>query len=185
MITTEAVLTQTEEGETVFAKLRSPRQPSSRQILSDDSAMQRTHARTTFYARNAERPNQNHYERLWQYQHRWDADNSGRRTFNDKIAVTEALASSLSVSMYEQNKAVEFVSTHDGTHFNQNGGIVGMALGALAAIRDEVLSASARTTDVFEQRLVSKSQFEMICEKHNVDGWKACKHAKKMQRETR
>lgn len=59
----EAVLTRDTESKAAFAELRSPRRPSSEQSL-DNTAVQRTHAGTTFYARDAEQSAQGRYERF-------------------------------------------------------------------------------------------------------------------------
>lgn len=175
-----AELTRIEEGEVVFAEIRSPYQ---RDQQSETSGHQ-TPARSFFYARDADPESEINYDRLWRLHHRWDDDRIGRRAFKDKVAVTEALAHSLPVSTYEQREAVEFVRLHDGRRFNQNGGILGMALGAFAAVRDEVISARfGQISDPLEQRLTFKQRFKEICRQHDIDPVQARKQAKRMRRE--
>jgi hypothetical protein len=152
-------------------------------------------ARTTFYARDADetyhsdhagRDAETYYGRVWKYHHRWDDDRSGRRTFKDKLSVTRALASSLPVSKYEQREAIHFVQSHNGKQFNQYGGLIGMALGALAAIRDETISDhKGHLQDPLDWRLTNVERFTEICDRHDIPAVDARKKAKQIRHEDR
>jgi hypothetical protein len=187
-----AELTRVGEENAVFAEVRPSYTPRSETSI-DITEQYQPQARTTIYAREADESHhydqrgesaESYYTRLWRYHQRWDDDRSGRRTLKDKIVITQALASSLPVSAYERREAVMFVQAHSGRRFNQYGGLPGMALGAFAAIRDEVLSGRAsQLDDPFERRLISCDRFTEICEKHDVDGSSAHKKAKRMRRD--
>jgi len=189
-----AELTQDAEGDVVFASIAPSYSPPSRPAVA---RMQRYRSgpQTNFFAREAAPTDQygrrgeraeTYYTRLWRYHHGWDDDQHGRRTFNDKIAITQALASALPVSAYERREAVVFVRSHSGRRFNQYGGIPSMALGALAAIRDEEISARAKQVsdqldNPLERRLSSDDGFIDICDQHDVDWYAASTKAKEIR----
>lgn len=194
MIHAVAELTQTDEGEVIFAEIQPSYSPTLETSVEKIEQYQ-PGPRTNIYAREADgsdqygRRNENikaYYTRLWRYHQRWDDDQHGRREFKDKIAITQALASSLPVSIYERNEAVVFVRSHTGRHFNQYGGIPAMALGAFAAIRDEVISARAEQVsdqldDLLERRLSAFDCFIKICEQHDVDWYSASTKVKELR----
>lgn len=192
MVRPVAELTQTAEGEVVFAEVRPSYSPAS-SISVDKLEQYQSGPQTNMFAREADEDDQYgrrnesaeaYYTRLWRYHQRWDDDRYGRREFNDKVAVTRALAGSLPVSAAERREAVAFVISHDGRRFNQYGGIVGMALGAFAAIRDEVISErAAQLADPFARRLSRYECFQEICDQHDVDGSGARKKVKQIRRE--
>ncbi|TYT61772.1 hypothetical protein [Natrialba swarupiae] len=186
MVCPVAELTQTAEGEVVFSDIRPSYSPTSRTSV-DEIAQYQPGSRTDIFACEADESDQYgrrgesaeaYYTRLWRYHQRWDDDRYGRREFKDKIAVTRALGSSLPVSTYERREAVVFVRSHNGRRFNQYGGILAMALGAFAAIRDEVISArsqqlSDQLENPLERRLSTYDCFIDVCEQHDVDWYSA------------
>jgi len=194
MIHPIAELTQTDEGDVVFTTIRPSYSPTSK-IAVDRTAQYRKGAKTDLFARDAGTADQYgrrgeraeaYYARLWRYHHQWDDDRHGRRTYKDKIAVTQALAGALPVSVYERREAVVFVCSHSGRRFNQYGGLPAMALGAFAAIRDEEISA--RSTQVsdqlenpLERRLSASGCFIDLCEQHDVDWYAAYTKAKEIR----
>ena len=197
MVELVAELTMTEAGEMKFDGIRPSYSSArrSRRISDDAPPGSQLGARTTLFARDAPETEtsdrrgenaQRYYDRLWRYQHRWDDDRIGRRTFKDKVAVTQAFASSLPMSRAERHEAVAFVQTHDGRRFNQYGGILGMALGTLAALRDETVSDYGERLDApLERRLTNCDRFVKMCARHDVDGIAARKKAKAIRREER
>lgn len=186
MVRPVAELTQTAKGEMIFAEVRPSYSPASRTSVDEREQYQQG-PRTNLFAREAGERDQYgrrgesaeaYYARLWRYHQRWDDDRYGRREFKDKVAVTRALASSLPVSPYERREAVVFVRSHNGRRFNQYGGILAMALGAFAAIRDEVISVRSEQVNdqlenPLERRLSNYECFIEICEQHDVDWYDA------------
>jgi hypothetical protein len=197
MVEPVAELTMTEEGEMVFTEVRPAYSTArqSRRISDDTPPGYQPAARTTLFARDTPEAEtsdrrgedaERYYDRLWRYHHRWDDDRMGRRAFKDKVSVTRALASSLPMSQAERHEAVAFVRAHDGRRFNQCGGILGMALGTLAALRDETVSDYAARLDApLERRLTNCDRFVEMCARHDVDGAAARKKAKAIRREER
>lgn len=138
-------------------------------VNESDYPNESTSASTTFYARNSKTEDQrDKFNRLWIHQHGWYDDESGRRTHRDKIVVAQALAGELGLTQSQRERVAGIVANIDGRKFSRNGGIYGLALGAIAYVRD----ADARTR---EERIVGSSRFNELCEKCGVDGRDACK----------
>lgn len=133
--------------------------------------------RTTMYARQAGK-DEEQFDRFWKWHHHWDSDDSSRRTHNDKLNVAWALANSLGLTSYQKYRVLEIVSNINGRRFNKNGGLEGLALGAIAYVGDE----EAQRFGSLETRICGSDSFNELCEKHGVDGWKACRRVKKICR---
>jgi len=149
-------------------------QLSDLDIKKDVNSYERTipfkAARTTFRANETEETKK--WDRLWKYHHQWDKDETGRRAYQDKINLTKALASTFELSGYQKDRVIKIVDDLDARRFNQIGGIVALSLGAIAYVRDE----DAKTLD---HRILGSDEFEEICDRHDVDGWSACRKVKK------
>lgn len=131
-------------------------------------------ARTTFHARDAWDTEK--WDRLWERQHQWDSDDTGRRTYRDKILLSKALANALSLSSNQKDRVVGIVANANGRRFNQAGGVEALALGAIAYIGEQ-------DAEEFEDRILGSDKFENLCDQHDVDGWAACKKVKEIYRE--
>lgn len=129
------------------------------------------------------------YDRMWRYHHGWDNDDSGRREYNDKIAVTQALADELPITIWEKQCALNIVLQTNGRSFNRCGGLEALVLGAFAYIRDKEISESQFNSENYEDmmnnRIVGSKKYKRVCENHNVDYYKAYKQVKKLKRENR
>jgi len=194
MIHPVAELTQDGDGNAVFATVEPSYSPPSRSAVSKMKRY-RLGPETNFFAREAATADrrgrrgeraETYYTRLWRYHHGWDDDQHGRRALKDKIAITQALAGALPVSVSERHEAVLFVRSHTGKRFNQYGGLPAMALGAFAAIRDETISArvkqvSDQLDNPLERRLSSDDGFIDICDQHDVDWYAASTKAKEIR----
>ncbi|WP_284013586.1 hypothetical protein [Halobaculum litoreum] len=136
-------------------------------------------ARTTFYAdETGDDRNEKQYDRLWRHQHDWLRDETSRRTHLDKLRVAAALATAVGITRYQRTRVREIVGSIDGRRFNQNGGIVGLALGAIAYVGDE----EASRLKSFDARISGKDRFEEVCERHGVNGARACNKIKESLR---
>lgn len=133
-------------------------------------------ANTTFYADDARTADRERYERLWKRHHKWDDDSTARRTHRDKLQVAKALATTLDLSRHQKDRVVGIVDHLNGRRFNRNSGIVGLALGAIAYVGDQ-------DADSLEDRILTQNTFTELCERHDVDGWTACKNVKEVYRE--
>lgn len=131
-------------------------------------------ARTTFSARKARDTKK--WNRLWKRHHQWDSDDTGRRTYRDKINLSKALASNLGLASHQKDRVVRIVANLDGRRFNQIGGVEALALGAIAYVRDK----DAKDLD---DRILGSEEFEAVCDQHNVDGWDACRKVKELYSE--
>lgn len=143
--------------------------PSER-IISFESA------NTTFYADDACADDRERYEQLWTCHHQWNDDSTARRTHRDKLHVAKALATTLDLSNYQKDGVSGIVAHLNGRRFNKNGGIVGLALGAIAYIGE-------RDADSLDRRILTRDKFTELCEQYDVDGRKACKKVKKIYHE--
>jgi len=131
-------------------------------------------ARTTFYADSA--GDTDKWDRLWQHQHEWYSDDTGRRAHQDKIHLSQALADTLHLSDFQKRRVVNIVTTINGRRFNQIGGIEALALGAIAYIGEV-------GAEEIDDRIVGSEPFREICDMHDVDGWDACKKVKDIWKE--
>lgn len=128
--------------------------------------------------------NEDKYEDLWQYHHQWDEDVTARRTHKDKIHTAKSLATKLLLPKHQTDRVVGIVDQLNGRRFNQYGGIEALALGAAAYVRDLDIENNEHTDsdELFEMRLIGSEEFNDICGKHGVDGWRACKKVKEIYR---
>ncbi|NGM71357.1 hypothetical protein G6M89_20550 [Natronolimnobius sp. AArcel1] len=135
-------------------------------------------ANTTFNAQDAWFGDQEKYDRLWKYHHKWDNDDSARRTHRDKVLLSKSLGNALGLSSAQRDRVVGIVINLNGRQFNQYGGITALALGAIAYIGDQ----DAQSMD---ERILGTKQFNALCDQHVVDGWAACKKVKEVYRKKR
>lgn len=131
-------------------------------------------ARTTFPAREAEDTEK--WDRLWELQHQWDSDDTGRRTFRDKLNISKALANALGLSGHQKDRVIGIVINTTGRRFNQIGGVEALALGAIAYVGEQ-------DAEDIDDRILGSEEFEEICDQHGVDGWAACRKVKEIYRE--
>ena len=156
----------------------------------DEAARPFGFAETTFYANEGDADgnkisNEEKYERLWKYHHQWDDDSTGRRTHKDKLHVAESLASALALSKIQKYRVRGVVANVSGRRFNKNGGIEGLALGAIAYVTDQDIGNDPlqNAEEALSSRMLNSNEFSEFCDQHGVDGWAACKKIKEVYRE--
>lgn len=169
----------TKDGQPVVAE-RGDGQRSRLDHLKDEGPNKRLipfkFANTTFYADDAWAADRERYEQLWTYHHQWNDDSTARRTHQDKLHVAKALANALDLSRYQKDRVSGIVAHLNSRQFNRNGGIVGLALGAIAYVGDQ-------DADSLDDRIVTRDKFTELCERFDVDGRTACKKIKEVYRE--
>jgi hypothetical protein len=135
------------------------------------------YARTTIHPKrgdhNGDKVDEEKYDRLWRYNSHWDDDSTGRRTHKDKVCVAEALASTLDLSKSQTNRVRGIAAHMNARQFNDDGGIEGLALGAIAYVSDQDAKS-------FEDRIARQDRFEQLCDQHGVDGRAARKKVKQI-----
>lgn len=180
-VSLSGVIGKTSDGQPIVCKPGdgSLDQFSDRRKCEYDPLIPYKSARTTFHAEEAVgTPDEKKFDRLWQQQHDWLDDDIGRRTHIDKLRVAHGLSTSVGITEYQKTRVSEIVSRVNGRQFNQNGGVVGLALGAIAYVGDE----EADRRGSLDARICGSDRFETVCQKHDVDGWKACRKMKEVLR---
>lgn len=145
---------------------------------------------TTLYARehtdegvSVFRAPEEAYNRMWLHHNEYYSDDTGKREFNDKIAITQAIADELPISEYEKKRSVELVLELNMKHFNRIGGLEAGILGTIAFVRDAELSnrtSNKSSNEILDKRMINSDEYKQLCDRLNIEYHKSLKKAKKL-----